>query len=54
MFTVSGTIVMAAVALAAGRLGRVLAHGSRSGRWIDRVVGALFLGLGLRLALDRA
>ena len=53
VFTVNGTFVTAAVALVAGRLGRWLSQGSRSGRWIDRVVGCMFIGLGLRLALSR-
>lgn len=53
VFTVNGTIVTAGVALLAGRLGRWLSQGSRSGRWIDRVVGCMFIGLGLRLALSR-
>ena len=54
VFTINGTIVTAAVAFVAGRLSRAFAQGSRSGRWIDRVVGAMFVALGLRLALGRA
>jgi RhtB (resistance to homoserine/threonine) family protein len=51
--TFSGTVVTAAVALAAGRMSRWMAEGSRSARWIDRLVGCMFIGLGLRLALSR-
>lgn len=52
LFTVSGTVVNAVVALMAGRLSRGLAGQGRIGAWLQRAAGALFVGLGLRLALS--
>jgi threonine/homoserine/homoserine lactone efflux protein len=53
LFTVSGTIVNVAVGLAAAQLtGRLAgaAPGGRAAHALQRVAGALFVGLGLRLA----
>lgn len=52
-FTVSGTLVNFAVAwIAAGARERFATEGTgRVGRWLERVAGLLFVGLGLRLAL---
>jgi threonine/homoserine/homoserine lactone efflux protein len=55
LFTVSGTIVNVIVALAAGSLARRFAAGGAGGSvgvWLQRAAGALFVGLGLRLALS--
>ena len=56
LFTLSGTVVNVIVALAAGTLARRLACGGaadgRIGTWLQRLAGALFVGLGLRLALS--
>jgi threonine/homoserine/homoserine lactone efflux protein len=56
LFTLSGTVVNVIVALAAGTLARRLARGGaadgRIGTWLQRLAGALFVGLGLRLALS--
>lgn len=55
LFTVSGTVVNVIAALAAGSLARRLAAGGTGGRvgpWLQRAAGALFVGLGVRLALS--
>jgi threonine/homoserine/homoserine lactone efflux protein len=40
------------VALAAGQVSRWLNRHSRIGRWQGRVVGTIYLALGIRLALE--
>ena len=55
LFTVSGTLVNVIAALAAGHLTRRLAAGGSGGRigpWLQRAAGALFIGLGVKLALS--
>jgi threonine/homoserine/homoserine lactone efflux protein len=55
LFTLSGTAVNVIAALAAGTLARRLAGGAAGGRigpWLQRLAGALFVGLGLRLAFS--
>jgi threonine/homoserine/homoserine lactone efflux protein len=51
-FTVGGVLVNATVALVAGALAQRLAGGALRGRWLQRVAGVVFVGLGLRLALS--
>jgi threonine/homoserine/homoserine lactone efflux protein len=50
VFNLTGTAWNLAVAWAASRLARLPAF-ARVRAWLDRVLGALFLGLGVRLAL---
>jgi threonine/homoserine/homoserine lactone efflux protein len=54
LFTVSGTAVNVIVALAAGTLARRLASGASTGAgpWLQRAAGALFVGLGVKLAFS--
>jgi len=55
VFVVNGTLVNLGVAAAVAALARRLAGQPRwqgLGRWLNRGVGALFVGLGLKLALD--
>jgi threonine/homoserine/homoserine lactone efflux protein len=55
VFVVNGTLVNLGVAAVAAALARRLAGAPRwqvLGRWLNRGVGALFVGLGLKLALD--
>ncbi len=52
VFALQTTLLFGAVALAAGGLGRVLAHRPAAGLWLERGAGLLFLGLALRLVLD--
>ncbi|MDR3045600.1 MAG: LysE family translocator [Desulfovibrio sp.] len=54
IFTVNGTLVNLLVAWGAARLGGIFQTGALAGRfarWGDRCLGALFLFLGIRLAL---
>lgn len=54
IFTVNGTLVNLLVAWGAARLGSIFQTGALAGRfarWGDRCLGALFLYLGVRLAL---
>ena len=55
VFVVNGTAVNLVIAVAAAALRRQLGDGPRLrqwGRWLNRGVGAAFIALGLRLALD--
>ncbi len=55
LFNVGGTVVNIVVALLAASISRRLAArgaGSAVGSWLQRAVGALFIGLGVRLALS--
>lgn len=53
LFTCSGTAVNVVVALAAGTLARRLSgSGGRLGTWLQRAAGALFVGLGVKLAFS--
>ena len=55
LFNVGGTVVNIVVALLAATISRWLAArgaGSAVGGWLQRAVGALFIGLGVRLALS--
>lgn len=54
IFTVNGTVVNLLVAWGAARVGGIVqagGHAGRFARWGDRCLGALFLFLGVRLAL---
>ncbi len=51
VFGLMAALVFGAIALAAGRLGEWLRRRPAVTRWLDRATGALFIGLGLRLAL---
>jgi RhtB (resistance to homoserine/threonine) family protein len=55
LFNVGGTVVNIVVALLAASISQRLAArgaGSAVGAWLQRAVGALFIGLGVRLALS--
>ena len=55
LFNVGGTLVNIGAALTAASISRRLAArgaGSAIGTWLSRAVGALFVGLGVRLALS--
>ncbi|HEU6437940.1 MAG TPA: LysE family translocator [Nitratidesulfovibrio sp.] len=56
IFTINGTLVNLLVAWGAARLGTLFQAGTQAGRftrWGDRCLGALFLFLGIRLALAK-
>jgi threonine/homoserine/homoserine lactone efflux protein len=55
VFVVNGTLVNLAIAgLVAGLRQRLAGQGrlARAGQWLNRGVGALFVAMGLKLALD--
>ena len=52
IFVAAGAAYTAIIALAAGSLGPWLARHRRIGRWQGKIVGGVYLGLGLRLALQ--
>ncbi|TVT52385.1 MAG: LysE family translocator [Azoarcus sp. PHD] len=52
VFALQTIFVFGAIAYAAGTLGRVLARHGRASIWLERMAGALFIGLAARLALD--
>jgi threonine/homoserine/homoserine lactone efflux protein len=51
VFNITGTLINAAVGVFAGQIGRRLAGSAAWKRVLDRVTGAIFVGLGIRLAL---
>ncbi len=53
VLNVVGLVVNGAIILAAGRFGAFLARRPGFVRWQNRLLGGLFAGLALRLALDR-
>lgn len=54
VFNVNGTIWNLFVAWTAGGIGKRLRAGTPAARWLDRIVGGLLIGLGVKLALSRA
>jgi threonine/homoserine/homoserine lactone efflux protein len=53
IFNTTGTLVNALVGVFAGELGRRISGSPAWARTLDRVTGAIFVGLGIRLALAR-
>lgn len=53
IFAVQAGLLFAALALFAGRLGQGLARHPAVERWLNRLAGITFIGLGARLALGR-
>ena len=51
IFNANGTLWNLLVAWSASGLGRQLAKGGRAATWLNRILGGLFVGLGVRLAL---
>ncbi|MET7242223.1 LysE family translocator [Methylobacterium sp. EM32] len=52
VFVVMSAVYTVLIAFAAGRVADWLARHRRIGRWQGRVIGAIYLGLGIRLALQ--
>jgi threonine/homoserine/homoserine lactone efflux protein len=52
LFVLVGTASTVIFALAAGSIGNALKHSAAAGRWRGRVLGSIYCGLGLRLALE--
>jgi threonine/homoserine/homoserine lactone efflux protein len=53
LFNISGTLVNAAVALAASRAGAWSRQRLRGGGLLQRLTGVVFVGLGVRLAFQQ-
>lgn len=51
-FALQTVFVFGAIALAAGSIGTMLARRPAAAVWLDRIAGAIFIGLALRLAFD--
>jgi threonine/homoserine/homoserine lactone efflux protein len=54
LFNINGTLWNLFVAWSAARVGGVLVRGEAASAWFNRCVGALFVYLGARLALERS
>jgi threonine/homoserine/homoserine lactone efflux protein len=52
VFALQTVLVFGAIAVAAGAIGGVLARRPRLGPWLDRVAGAIFIGLAVNLLID--
>lgn len=53
LFTLQATLLFGALGYFAGAIGQRLNRQPRTGLWLDRVAGAVFVALGLRLILAR-
>ena len=53
VFTLQAAILFGLLGLFAGTIGQWLNRRPRAGVWLDRVAGAVFVALGLRLIIDR-
>ncbi len=53
MFTVQAAVIFGLLGYFAGALGQWMSRHAQAGVWLDRVSGAIFLGLGLRLLIFR-
>lgn len=52
-FSLQAALLFGALGWFAGGIGQWLQRRPRAGRWLDRVSGVVFVGLGLRMALSR-
>ena len=53
LFTLQAALLFAAIGYFAGHVGRWLARTPRAALWLDRVAGAIFVSLGVRLLVVR-
>ena len=53
LFVIAGLIATITVAISAGRVGKFLRRNPHVVRWQGKVVGCIYCGLGLRLALEQ-
>ncbi|MFO1414610.1 MAG: LysE family translocator [Burkholderiales bacterium] len=53
VFTLQAALLFGALGWFAGRVGTWLDRHERAGVWLDRIAGAIFIGLGLRLIVAR-
>lgn len=53
LFTMQAALIFGALGYFAGRLGQWMGRNPKSGMWLDRIAGSIFVGLGLRLMVSR-
>jgi threonine/homoserine/homoserine lactone efflux protein len=53
IFTLQAAVLFGLLGYCAGSVGRWLGRKPRAGLWLDRLAGAVFVGLGLRLIVTR-
>lgn len=53
IFTLQAALLFGALGYFAGHVGRWLNRHALAGLWLDRIAGAVFVGLGLKLIMDR-
>ncbi len=51
LFAAQAALVFCLIAVAAGTIGRLLSRHPRSGAWLDRLTGLIFIALAIRLVL---
>lgn len=52
VFALQTTLVFSGIALTAATIGGILTRHGRTGLWLDRIAGIIFIGLAAKLALD--
>ena len=52
IFTMQAALLFALLGYSAGQVGRWLNRHASAGLWLDRVAGAVFVGLGIKLIID--
>jgi threonine/homoserine/homoserine lactone efflux protein len=53
LFTLQAALLFGTLGYFAGRVGQWLGRNPKSGLWLDRIAGSIFVGLGLRLIVSR-
>lgn len=53
LFTLQGALIFGSLGYFSGHVGQWLAKSRKASQWLDRIAGAVFIGLGLRLILAR-
>ena len=53
IFTLQAALLFGLLGYFAGHVGRWLNRNAKAGLWLDRIAGIVFVGLGLKLILDR-
>jgi threonine/homoserine/homoserine lactone efflux protein len=53
IFTAQAALLFGLLGYFSGTIGQWLKRTPRAGMWLDRIAGAIFVGLGLRLIVSR-
>jgi threonine/homoserine/homoserine lactone efflux protein len=53
LFTLQAALIFGTIGYGAGRVGQWLGKHPKSGLWLDRLAGSVFVGLGMRLIVSR-